>query len=274
MVDDMEQANNPKDARRTEASERSGPLVSIVVVTYNARAYVKRCLDSIRALTRTPYELIVVDNASREETRDYLRGETGFNLILNQENLFWCRGCNQGMEAADPRAPYLLLLNPDVEVVRADWLEILVRVMESEARVGMVGTHHRYSGIGPVWGSLDGHCLMFRRAMVEQLGPMDADRFPMGGGPSLYAMRAYKAGWIYKALHSQDQILIHHGKKSREDAPATPYEKVARPDYLTLLQEEGISPVFPSSLRRSLDRKFAFVRNYGRFYYAPPAGKL
>jgi GT2 family glycosyltransferase len=253
-----------------EQTER--PLVSIIIVTFNARDYVQRCLDSIRRLTKTPYELIVVDNASREETRNYLRSERGFKLILNEENRLWSRGSNQGIEASDPRSPYLLLLNPDVEIIRPDWLEIMIRVMESDPRVGMVGTHHRYSGVGPVWGSLDGHCLMFRRKMIGQLGLMDAERFPMGGGPSHYAIRAFKAGWIYKALHPKDKILVHHGKKSREDRQGQPYRKIARPDFVALLEEEGIAPEYPSALRRSLDRRFSAIRNFGRFYSAARQG--
>ena len=120
-------------------SSVGGSLVSIVVVTYNARAYVKKCLETIRALTQSNYELIVVDNASRKETRDYLRGEKGLKLILNKDNRLWCAGCNQGMQAAEPGSPFLLLLNPDVEVLRSDWLEIMVRVMESDPRVGHGG---------------------------------------------------------------------------------------------------------------------------------------
>jgi GT2 family glycosyltransferase len=254
--------------RKIDMEQTERPLVSIIIVTFNARDYVQRCLETVRSLTKTPYELIVIDNASREETREYLRGETGFRLILNEENLLWCRACNQGTAAADPRAPYLLLLNPDVEIMRPDWLEIMVRVMESDPRVGMVGTHHRYSGVGPVWGSLDGHCLMFRRKMVEELGPMDAERFPMGGGPSHYAIRAFKAGWIYKALHSKDKILIHHGKKSRDDAQGNAWKKIARPDYIALLKEEGIAPEYPSTFRRSLDQRFPAIRNHRRFYAA------
>jgi GT2 family glycosyltransferase len=253
-------------------SSVGGSLVSIVVVTYNARAYVKKCLETIRTLTQSNYELIVVDNASRKETRDYLRGEKGFKLILNKDNRLWCAGCNQGMQAAEPGSPYLLLLNPDVEVLRSDWLEIMVRVMESDPRVGMVGPLHRYSGIGPVWGSLDGHCIMFRRRMVEELGFMDADRFPMGGGAVLYAIRAYNAGWIYKALHPKDKILVHHRKKSREDAPEAWHRKAPPLDYLGLLKEECILPEYPSAFRRFLERRFAATRNYGRFYYAPRQG--
>lgn len=261
-----------RTSRKIDMEQTERPLVSIIIVTFNARDYVQRCLESIRRQTHTPYELIVIDNASREETRDYLCGATGFRLILNEQNRLWCRGCIQGMEVADPHVPYLLLLNPDVEIIRTDWLEIMIRVMESDSRVGMVGTHHRYSGIGPVWGSLDGHCLMFRRRMVEELGPMDADRFPMGGGPSHYAIRAFKAGWIYKALHPKDKILLHHGKKSREDTPGNAFKKIARPDYVALLKEEGIAPKYPSALRRSLDRRFPAIRNFRRFYSAARQG--
>jgi GT2 family glycosyltransferase len=258
----------PQD-RHLQKGDMDGPLVSIIIVTFNARDYVKRCLDSIRAHTQTPHELIVIDNASRAETRDYLRGETGLKLTLNDENILWCRGCNQGIALADTRAPYLLLLNPDVEIVRPDWLEIMIRVMESESRVGMVGPHHRYSGIGPVWGSLDGHCILLRRKLYLDLGPFDCQRFPMSGAPSHYAIHAFKAGWIYKALHPKDKILVHHGDKSREDAADTPFQKTPRPDYETLLKEEDITPEYPSKLRRSLDRRFAAVRNFGRFYSAP-----
>jgi GT2 family glycosyltransferase len=258
----------PGRARKIDMEQTERPLVSIIIVTFNAREYVQKCLTSVRAMTRTPHELIVIDNASREETREYLRGESGFKLVLNDENLLWCRACNQGMELADPRAPFLLLLNPDVEIVRSDWIDILIRVMESDARVGMVGTLHRYSGVGPVWGSLDGHCLMFRRTMFEGLGPMDAERFPMAGAPSLYAIRAFKAGWIYKALHPKDKILIHHGDKSREDTSAQSYKKKPRASHVDLLIEEGIAPEYPTKLRRSLDRRFAAIRNFGRFYAA------
>ncbi|MEP6603988.1 MAG: glycosyltransferase family 2 protein [Spartobacteria bacterium] len=249
-----------------EQTER--PLVSIIVVTFNARDYVQRCFDSIRAHTHRPYELVVIDNASREETRSYLCEQTDFKLILNDENVLWCRGCNQGIAAANPSAPYTLLLNPDVEILRSDWIDIMLSVMESDPRVGMVGPHHRYSGIGPVWGSLDGHCILFRRKMIEELGPFDCGRFPMAGAPSHYTIRAYKAGWIYKVLHSKDTILIHHGDKSREDAPTSAVRKVARPNHVALLQEEGIAPDYPSGLRRSLDRRFAAIRNFRRFYAA------
>lgn len=245
------------------------PLVSIVIVTHNARDYIEKCLNTIHAMTTIPHEVIVIDNTSRQATRDYLLGEKEIRLILNEENVLWCRGCNQGIEAADKRAAYLLLLNPDVEVLRPDWLEIMIRIMESDSRVGLVGPQHRYSGVGPVWGALAGHCILLRHEMVAQLGLMDCDRFPMGGGPEFYAIRAYKAGWIYKVLHPKDKIVIHHEAKSRQDVDNEPYTKKPRPSYVALLHEVGIVPQYPTKLRRSLDRRFRRIRNYARFYNAP-----
>jgi GT2 family glycosyltransferase len=255
--------------QQSRAISAQPPLVSIVIVTHNARDYAEKCLNTIRAMTKVPYEVIVVDNASQQATRTYLRDEKGINLILNEENRLWCHACNQGIEATDKRAVYLLLLNPDVEVLRPDWLEIMIQVMESDPRVGLVGPQHRYSGVGPVWGALAGHCILLRREMVTQLGRMDCDRFPMGGGPEFYAIRAYKAGWTYKVLHPKDKIVIHHEAKSRQDIDSEPYTKKPRPSYVALLHEVGIVPQYPTKLRRSLDRRFRWIRNYARFYDAP-----
>ena len=75
-----------------------GPLVSIVVVSYNATPYLRRCLESLRARTRPPHEILVVDNASRQETRDYLRSVDFIRPVFNDENRLWCAGCSQGID--------------------------------------------------------------------------------------------------------------------------------------------------------------------------------
>src|SRR5438105_24999 len=128
------------------------PLVSIIVVTYNALEFVRLSLEGIQARTRLPYELIVVDNASGPETREYLREAKGIRLIQNEENRLWAAGCNQGMRAADPRSSYLLLMNSDIEVLRDDWLEVLLHVMESDPKVAMAGTQHNKVEFGPIYG--------------------------------------------------------------------------------------------------------------------------
>src|SRR5947209_7869169 len=97
------------------------PAVSIIIVSYNALPYLRRCVASLRARTRVPYELLIIDNASAAETQTYLRSLRSARVTFNEENRLWCAGCNQGLRLASARAPYRLLLNPDVEVLRDDW---------------------------------------------------------------------------------------------------------------------------------------------------------
>jgi len=252
----------------------SVPLVSIVVVTYNALEYVRRCLEGILALRDVPFELTVVDNASDAETRDYLRSLQGIRLILNDENRLWSAGANQGMQASDPRSRYLLLLNSDCEFVRGDWLQILLAVAESDPRVGMVGPRHNKTPYGPIYGWIDGQCLLIRREIVRELGYFDAERWPWAGAPMELTAAAFAKGWTYKVVHPDDHFLVHHVEKSktqevrrRIDALPEPQAHVAE-----VLRRYGLRPAFSPLDHRASPR---FVRRWlqrRRFYYAPPVG--
>ncbi len=142
---------SPKHAKQVikeifESSEfDKKPLVSIILLTYNALNYTKRCLDSILAHTSYPFELILVDNASTDGTPKYLtelvKNNSNFTLIENAENKGFAAGNNQGVAAANGK--YVLLLNNDV-LVAEGWLENLVAGLELDERIGMVGpiTNH------------------------------------------------------------------------------------------------------------------------------------
>lgn len=114
------------------------PLVSIVIPAWNKWSYTRRCLESLEA-TRgdVPYEVIVVDNASTDETATALPAIPGVRVHRNAENLGFARACNQG--AALARAPYLLFLNNDTEA-RPGWLPPMVRLLESAPDLAMVGS--------------------------------------------------------------------------------------------------------------------------------------
>ena len=134
------------------------PLVSIVMVTYNALEYVRRSVEGILSRTSVPFELIVVDNASEAPTREYLRSVDGIRLIENPRNVLWCRGCNTGAAAAHPESRYQLLGISDIEILRDDWIEVMVAVMESETNVAIVGPQlNRRQPYAPVYGWVDGH---------------------------------------------------------------------------------------------------------------------
>lgn len=246
------------------------PLVSIIVVTYNALEYVRRCLATLKTTTGTPHEILVIDNASRPELRDLLRAETGIRLFLNDENRYWCAACNQGMREADPRSRYFLLLNPDIEIRRPDWLDILVRTIESDPSVGMVGTCHQYREAGPVYGWIDGQCLMIRRELIEQLGYFDCERFPMGGAPPVFTIRAFQRGWRYRVVHERDGLLIHHEAKSRAEYAGPRPWRNQKLVFEELMREQGMEPEIAPVPVRLLRQWFPALRRRGRFFYTPP----
>ncbi len=109
------------------ADSGARPELSIVIVTWNAASFLGPCLDTLEtALTGVAHEIIVVDNASLDDTAVLLRFR-GFRevtppekrpvsnrvLLVNKENRGFARANNQGLALA--RAPFVLFLNPDTE---------------------------------------------------------------------------------------------------------------------------------------------------------------
>jgi len=116
------------------------PLVSIIMLTCNALEYTKKCIDSVYEHTSYPFELVLVDNASSDGTRGYLkklsRQKMNVTLILNKENKGFAAGNNQGVKKA--RGQYIMLLNNDV-IVSTGWLEEMVAAFERDDKIGMIG---------------------------------------------------------------------------------------------------------------------------------------
>lgn len=114
------------------------PLVSIVVPVYNQFEYTYRCLRSIRNnCTTVPYEIIVADDVSQDETRrigDYFKN---IRVVRQERNLGFLLNCNRAAGQAEGK--YLLFLNNDTQV-RPGWLESLVDLAESDGTIGLVGS--------------------------------------------------------------------------------------------------------------------------------------
>jgi len=112
--------------------------VSVVVVSYNSRAVLAPCLESLKKQSlfeRT--EVIVVDNASSDGTPTMVRERYPWvKLIAGRKNIGFSRGVNVGIREA--RGEYFLVLNPDT-VVRSDSIERLVDFMERTPSAGIVG---------------------------------------------------------------------------------------------------------------------------------------
>lgn len=159
------------------------PDVSVCIVSWNVAGDLRACLESLRA-QRTPpsFEVIVADNASRDDTVAMLRAEfPEVKLIANAENLGFARATNQTLAAA--RGRYLLVLNPDT-VLPPDALAQLVAVAESHPEAGMVAPRLVYPD-----GTLQYSCrrfptitaAIFRNTFLGRLFPRarSAERYVM-----------------------------------------------------------------------------------------------
>ena len=116
-------------------------LLSVVIVNYNVKAFLKQCLQSV-AQSRglewgKDFEVFVVDNRSADGSVEMLREEfPQVRLIANKENLGFAKANNQAIRQSDAR--YVLLLNPDT-LVEPDTLKKCLDFMESHGEAGGLG---------------------------------------------------------------------------------------------------------------------------------------
>jgi len=131
--------------------------LSVIIVSWNVCELLRRCLQSVyrsldpRTLGDSPltFEVFVVDNASRDGSLSMLRREfPEVRVVANERNLGFTAANNQALRLASGR--YLLLLNPDTEVV-GDALPRLVKYMEEHPEVGVVAPQLLYpdGGVQP-----------------------------------------------------------------------------------------------------------------------------
>ena len=89
------------------------PEVSIIIVNHNTTEYLRQCLSSVRRNTDVDAEVIVIENASQDDTQDILEEFPEVHLLVNEQRLGFGQNNNLGAEAST--APLLLFLNPDTE---------------------------------------------------------------------------------------------------------------------------------------------------------------
>lgn len=220
------------------AIEQLYPKVSVIVLTYNNLDLTKACLESIECYTHYPnYEVIIVDNASADDTPAYLNAyaesRSNVQAILNADNLGFSAGNNVGLAAAT--GDYVVILNNDTYVT-SGWMHRMVNALRRNPELGLVGpvTNNignearievNYANMEEMQSEARKYtrahagevypmrcaaffCVMFSREVYEAVGPMDED-FGVGFfEDDDYCNRVREAGWQIAAV--EDAFVHHH----------------------------------------------------------------
>ena len=111
----------------------------VVILNWNNREMTAECIRSLQSMHTNDYQLIVVDNGSRDGSVDYLKREFPQITVLPQErNLGFAAGCNVGIRhALADEADYVLLLNNDT-FVAADFMREMLAAIQGDPRIGAV----------------------------------------------------------------------------------------------------------------------------------------
>jgi len=114
-------------------------LVSINILTYNAQDLIEQCLKSVLEQTYENLEILVIDNASTDNTLEKIRNSKfelrNIRIIKNKKNLGFSAGHNIGIR--EGRGEYVLCLNQDV-VLDKDFIKYAVKIMEQDEKIGSV----------------------------------------------------------------------------------------------------------------------------------------
>lgn len=208
--------------------------VSIIIVTWNGRQFLKDCLDAVMAQTITNFEVIVVDNGSSDDSVNFVRENyQNVKVLPLDENRGFTGGNCAGYEVAKGR--FIALLNNDTRVEPA-WIEELIRAMQTHPEVGICASriiidgtelidsagdlfttafsgtkvgHLQRSSLFGKTHEVHGGCaaaILYRRSMLEQIGFLDDDFFFNHEDTDLN-LRAWLAGWRCQYVPS---AIVYH----------------------------------------------------------------
>lgn len=236
----------PNTVTRSLVSER----IDVIVPVCNALEDVQKCLESLRLKhDGFMVQVLVINDASDEITTSWLHryciSNKAFRLLEHPINLGYTKAVNTGLRASS--APYVILLNSDT-VVTHGWIKAMFRCLNSSPRIGIVGPLSNAASwqsvpklrdskgeffintlppgatpesmaevirsvslrIYPRVTFINGFCFMIRRELVNSIGFMDEQTFPIGyGEENDYCIRAADAGF---ELAIADDAYVFHAK--------------------------------------------------------------
>jgi hypothetical protein len=220
---------------------RGAPECAVVLVSYNGAAYLPRCLEALGQQAYRDFEVILVDNASSDDTlaiaRANARNLPRLTIISLSENRGFAGGNNAALSEVSPLTEFVVLLNTDA-FPEKEWLGSLVEAPKQDDQVGLAtgkildaasphridacgdvlnsfgvprsrgrgASRDRYEGTDCVFGAC-GASLLIRASLLRELGYLfDEDLFCYGEDVDL-AYRVQSRG--YRCLYVGDAVSYH-----------------------------------------------------------------
>ena len=209
--------------------------VSVIILNWNGKKFLKECLDSLAAQTYRDFETILVDNGSTDGSAEYVRDNYFWvRLLALHENTGFAEGNNRALLLA--QGEFVVLLNNDTKI-KPDFLKEMLEAAQCDEKVGMVaakmmnyyspqiidsaGLKISSNGLGysigiderdsgqydgvDIFGPCGGAAL-YCRTMLDEIGFFDPDFFAYYEDYDL-AWRARLAGW--KAVAASLALVYH-----------------------------------------------------------------
>jgi O-antigen biosynthesis protein len=222
------------------------PLVSVLIPFRDGAKLLARCLKTFQRRTHyTHVEFVLIDNGSRQASTARLlereASKDNTRVLRSDEPFNYARLNNLGAESA--RGDFLLLLNNDIEILHAHWLELLLEQAEAHD-VGAVGARLVYpdgriqhAGVSlklddiagypyRLLGSDDpavvesravdavtGACLLTPRTLYQSIGGLDEKHLAVAYNDVDYCLRLRERG--LKTVYAAEACLLHHESISR-----------------------------------------------------------
>ncbi len=241
---DLEEIRNAKNSNEQTAEEYDrlefpwsiNPKVSIIIPVYNEFHYTYCCLKSIlKNSGDDSYEVIIADDCSTDLTKEIKKIVENISVVTTKENVRFLLNCNNAAKHA--KGKYILFLNNDTQV-QDNWLSPLIELIESDDKIGMVGSKLIYpdgmlqeaGGIlwkdGSAWNYgnrknpsdpeynyvkeadyISGAAIMIRRKLWNKIGGFDKDFAPAYYEDTDLAFEVRKHG--YKVMYQPLSMVVH-----------------------------------------------------------------
>lgn len=236
-------------------------MTSIIIPNYNGLSLLRDCIASIRRHTSVPYEIIVVDNGSKDGSVPFCARER-VKLVSLPINRGFPAACNLGLNIAV--GDTLMLLNNDTMAAQ-NWLDNLLRSLYSSEDIGMVGPITNYasgkqqirepftniSDMAAKYNNPDpnkwqetarlvGICMLFKREMMDKIGLMDERFAPGHFEDDDYCYRARLAG--YRLLIAGDAFIFHHGSVSFQKEGQEAVKGLLQRNHQKFMEKWGVDP--------------------------------